>query len=147
MELTKFFHRLLNPHCPQCLSEELTKKEFELELNECKSCEILQRELERAHATIERLTTSKVTEVSNEPTEELKPIPVSGRRFVPSIVRQQMQDKLDQRTLDLLIAAKQRTEATISEEPPITDSKVEEMERDILGAPVKQSEVTDEKVS
>ena len=148
MDLAKFFHRLFNPHCPHCLQEEHIRFVREQEIKVCKSCEILQLELERAHMTIERLTAPKpVEQVKEINEEEMKPVQ-TGRKFIPFRVKQQMQDAADMKTLEILQARHREmhtpdspapvpiTEVKVTNETGTTDNEIEEMERDILNADI-----------
>lgn len=55
----KWIHHLLNPHCPDCLSEHI-----------CKSCEILQYEVERLRADNDKLL-SRILQVPEKETERV----------------------------------------------------------------------------
>ena|ERR1043165_7987746 len=127
--------------------EEQARYDRQRELSICKSCEILQLELERAHITIERLTAPKPVETAKEINEEeMKPVQ-TGRKFIPFRVRQQMQDAADMKTLEILQARHKEMhtpspaptpapapEIAVTDEKVVDESEVEEMERDILSA-------------
>lgn len=126
--------------------------EHKRDSNICKGCEIARIELDRAHETIRRLTTTKSEpsgkEIIESEQEEIKPIPGGRRRFVPYAVRQQMQNAADEVTLRLMQNSKKEIEEAeipkVSNELPIDTEKIAEMERDILthaSATVNESQV------
>lgn len=76
--LVDFFHRLLNPHCPECI----VKDEELLHNLSCKSCEMLNKQLERSDQNYKELLNSILHKDNKdeEPTDkkEFKPIRTIG---------------------------------------------------------------------
>lgn len=110
---------------------ELLYKWFQLE--ECRTCQILQISLDTANREKEFLL-RKLLE-GNEPipaaaeaTVEYKPIPTTRSRYIPAVVRQQMMDREDQRTLQLLVDKKK--ELTQSK---VVEERIEELEKEVIG--------------
>ena len=98
----------------------------------CRSCEILERELDRVNREKEILLNRLLEpkEVISAPviTEET-PKPISlGRRHIPAIVRQQMMEQNDRRTLELM--QKHKKELTESKNIEVT-KEVEELEKEL----------------
>lgn len=97
----KWLHKLLHPHCEHCKEEKTADRE-------CRSCEILQLELERVYREKELLLSKLLIKdeprapVKEEETEFKPFAPSGGRRFIPSAVRQQMIDNEDNATLQLM---------------------------------------------
>lgn len=68
--MIKFFHHLLNPHCPECALERQ-------EARVCESCETLRLEIERLRIENARLLDRILEKPKEEPrtdTSDLKPI-------------------------------------------------------------------------
>lgn len=113
------------------------QNDHEIEMSECKSCDILQRQLEIAQATIDRLISPKTEIIApKEDDTELKPIPSGGKRFIPYAIRQQMADASDRKTLELMLAKRKemadKPEDKVSEEKVNEDSEIEALERDVF---------------
>lgn len=76
-KLTHALHHLFNPHCPVCESlrtrENEARREHELELRVCQSCETLKMQLEAQNQIIRELIAKPVVEEQSEP-ENFKPI-------------------------------------------------------------------------
>jgi len=115
-----FFHRLFNPHCPDCIEQAR-------ELNHCNSCEILQLEITKL-----RIDNNKLLDVilnkNNSPSlpiniEDMKPI---QSKHIPWAVKRQQLEADDRR-----IAERLKSEAPT---PKIPDTKLEELEEEILNA-------------
>ena len=96
----KFFHHLFNPHCPDCIVEELRKKE-------CNSCDTLRMEIGRLQDQNDKLLSELITpkqEIIKEvDTSEL--IPIQPRRVPQSVLREQYERE------DRRLAEKLRKEA------------------------------------
>ena len=75
-KLAHALHHLFNPHCPKCESlrakDNDAKREHELELRVCQSCETLRTQLEFQNQLIRELTSRPESEVT-EPSSH-KPI-------------------------------------------------------------------------
>lgn len=79
--MLKWLHHLLNPHCPDCLADKLRREEKQETKEVCKSCEVLQYEVERLRADNDKLLTrilavpDPVQErlIAPEPTSKLPP--------------------------------------------------------------------------
>jgi len=99
----------------------------------CRTCEVLERELERVQREKELLLNQLLSPkavsipISVEP-EELKPVPSGGRRFMPAIIRQQMIDASDKQTLQLMQKHKKDLKELNEQK-----TKVEELEKEVLG--------------
>ncbi len=130
----KWLHHLLNPHCPHCEQLEI-----------CKSCEVLERqlEIERARSNLLLDRVAGVNQVSQrtppeledrETEEELKPIRTSRRKFLPFAQRQQMIDQQDLKTLDVL----QQRWREIHTKVPATEvmASNEKLEQELLNTDV-----------
>jgi hypothetical protein len=76
-KLTHALHHLFNPHCSHCESlrerDIELKREHELELRVCQSCETLKTQLEFQNQLIRELTAKPINEVQSTP-EDFKPI-------------------------------------------------------------------------
>ena len=127
--MINFFHKLLNPHCPHC-------REEKYEDRICQSCEVLKDEIARLRAENNKLLDSILNPRSNEPAREvdlagLKPLRSS---HVPWNTRRQMLEVADRDTAEKRRQA-EKNEAinkTKSDKPISSDSKVEELERELL---------------
>lgn len=105
--VVKFFHELINPHCHQCMEDELVKREEsriieeieqtlkvrELEQEQadkvCQSCENLKMQLSVMNQLVDKLTNEKKPEV--EPVIE-QPKTVIQTRMVPwQVTRQRLE--------------------------------------------------------
>jgi hypothetical protein len=132
--MPNWLHRLFNPHCPSC---ELIDYQERERIAECKSCETLKVQLELANRQIELLIktiTNKntITEViTHEDDVELKPLPTS-RKHIPFQVRQQMVEREDLKTLDLLKGFKKDSETLVAGIPSTKSN--EEIEEEIQKA-------------
>lgn len=119
--MLKWFHHLLNPHCPECKAE---REESKI----CNSCELLKMEVARLTADNERLL-ERILEkpepqperlVAPEPTTQLRP------RQVPWQVRRQMLEAEDrQRAVALNNAAKPQTTEELEKELDIAGKERE----------------------
>lgn len=94
--------------------------------DECKTCEVLKMELERAHRKNERLLEIllRKDEPIPEPMQEEKQSPISitgGRRFLPAVVRQQMIEREDRKTLEIMQQRKKE----------LTQQTVEKLEKEL----------------
>lgn len=102
-----------------------------LQLEECKTCVILDRELAEVKRERDKLLEKLLNK--NEPipvaavsVEEFKPISTTRNRFIPAAVRQQMMDREDQKTLQLIIDKKRELS-----QPKITEERIEKLETEI----------------
>jgi len=86
MNLSKFFHHLFNPHCPDC------KDEHEESII-CESCEILKKELAIAHQENKRLIDSMLEKPEIEINKE--PVQITRPHTLPWKVKQQILEKED----------------------------------------------------
>jgi len=117
-----WFHHLFNPHCEEC--------------SRCKSCEILERELEieraRFNLLLDKLngTSRSVNEVIENDETELKPISTLRKR-VPFAVRQQMIEQNDMKTLHTLQDRWKEIHETVE-----TAESNEELEKEILNTSI-----------
>ena|SRR5688572_1810406 len=101
--------------------KELIYKWFHIEEPICRTCEVLQRELE----TIRRERDTLLNKILNPPVPELpkmeetetKPVPL-GRRHIPYQIRQQLMQKNDEHSLKLMQDHKK---------------KVAELEKEVIG--------------
>lgn len=114
--ITKFFHEMLNPHCPDCIKERLEKLEQE-ELNRevanvCQSCESLKMQLSIINQQNEKLLNKLVStnEIKNEVTNE-PPRIVQTMKYIPfAVKRQQLEQEAREKALALKNAAKPDSE-------------------------------------
>ena len=117
--MIKWFHHLLNPHCPHCLIEREQSEH-------CKACDILQYEVERLRAENERLL-ARILHIP-EPTIERTVAPelVSIRpRATTWAVRKQM------------LEAEDREKARILSKAPVA-KETQDLEDELLNAEVKR---------
>ncbi len=95
--MTNFFHRLFNPHCPDCIAAER-------ELDHCSSCETLREQLSIANREKDKLLQA-LLEVNKPKTEETrvteKPEPLNPR-YTPWRVRQQILEEQDRERAKLM---------------------------------------------
>jgi len=82
---TKFFHELMNPHCPDCLREHSERYE---ERNHCRTCDALEMQLSIANQRITSLLNKEVEPRVTEDTEPKRQ--VIQTRHVPWHVKRQM---------------------------------------------------------
>lgn len=107
---------------------ELLNKWFALP--DCKTCEILQRELAETKRERDKLL-DKLFEKNESiapvqvAVEEYKPIQTTRTRFMPAIVRQQIMDEQDQVTLKLM----QEKRRELSQ--PKVEQRIENLENEI----------------
>lgn len=118
--------------------KELFYKWFGLS-DECKTCEVLKLELDRVIREKEMLL-NKLLEpkVEARPPVVLEetPKPISlGRRHIPAIVRQQMMEQNDKRTLELM----QKHKKELAESK--TEVTIEELEKEVIGEDVSTGTV------
>ena len=97
--IVKFFHELMNPHCPHCEQLRmamLEQRELDREVaSVCKSCENLKMELAKAHQLTDRML-EKLTEkpeLGNTLPQEQEPRRILQPNQIPWGVRRQ---KLEQ---------------------------------------------------
>lgn len=144
MNIVTWFHHLFNPHCPHC-------EEIRREKDLCKSCEVLERqlELEREHVQIllNRIANPNPVQVQeDEPGEELKPLPRSGRKFIPFAVREELVRQNDEKTLEVLKANNKeyRESLKFTSTPPnipiiATAESTEALEKELLESDVMKA--------
>jgi hypothetical protein len=91
--MIKWLHHLFNPHCPEC------KEEKELH---CKSCEVLQIQLERTQSQLNQILQMMIQPRVTEtvPVEEIQPIRQS--RYVPFSVKKQMLEAESRKQAELM---------------------------------------------
>ena len=111
---------------------------------QCKSCEILQQQLEieraRFNILLSRLASAHTVkeELESSEPEEMRPIPTGKRKFVPFAVRQQMMEANDAKTLEVLKGKWNEIHAvqTVTEPRNPTENTTEksndELEQEIL---------------
>ena len=85
--MIKFFHRLFNPHCSFCHSDDTYK-------NTCKSCEVLQHQLEVVNFEKKQLLDSILVKPV-EPIQIEPDLEKVKSKFIPWKVRQQMLEEED----------------------------------------------------
>jgi len=92
-KFSKFWHELLNPHCADCLSEEIDRRELAKESKICDTCETLKQQLAIAHEDYKYLLAKMMekpeVEIQQEPPQITRP------KFIPWKTRQQMLEKED----------------------------------------------------
>jgi len=88
--ITKFFHELMNPHCPHCMQLEEIKIE---ETKYCKTCEVLQMELARANTRIDALLTKPVATTDALVGNEVKQNIIQTRHVPWHIKQQQLEEE------------------------------------------------------
>lgn len=90
----KFFHHLLNPHCPDC-------KEALEDARVCNSCEVLKLEIERLRIENARL----LDRILEKPREEVRVIDTDLKPIMPKTIpwntRKQMLEQQDRNTAKL----------------------------------------------
>jgi len=123
-----WLHKLFNPHCPHCREERDELRMFSK--HECNTCEVLKLELERVYREKEILLQKLLIKDEPRPLGQESipntPIAVSGgRRFMPALVRQQMIDKEDQKSLQLLQNKKKEMSSTAKLEKEVLGKEVE----------------------
>ena len=109
-----WIHHLFNPHCEKCHDE----------INECKSCEILQRQLDQRTRENERLMELLLTKPESpieQPLSTAEPIRTSNFRAWSA------------RRAELEAADRQR--AKLMRESATGNEKVEDLEKELLDAP------------
>jgi hypothetical protein len=111
-----WLHRLLNPHCEHCLKE--------LELNQhCKTCDVLQYEVERLRAENERLLSRVLHIPEREPERLVAPEPQALRPGAMTwAVRRQM------------LEAEDREKAKLINKAPQPDDTINKLEEELLNA-------------
>lgn len=116
--MLKFFHHLLNPHCPECAAEREEKKV-------CNSCDILKLELARLQLErdklLDRILEKPVTverTIAPEPSTRILP------KALPWAVRRQMLEAEDRERARLMKQAEK-------DNAPHADVKELERELDI----------------
>lgn len=76
--MIRFLHHLFSPHCPDCLKEELIRRNQDEKVNECKSCvtlEIVNAQLREENQRLLNIVLNKHEQNGLVPQqEELKPI-------------------------------------------------------------------------
>ena len=88
--------------------KELLYKWFDLQDLPCKTCETLRSELDFARRQNEYLlgrllNPREETQPANEAATEFKPIaPSGGRRFIPHAVKQQLSEREDMKSLEIM---------------------------------------------
>jgi len=94
--ITNWFHRFLNPHCPDC------KEEVEIS-RICESCETLKQQLAFANINNEKLMARLLAEPKVEVPSQ--PMEVTIPRNIPWNVRRQMLEAEDREKAKLLKTA------------------------------------------
>ncbi len=107
--MANWFHRFLNPHCPDC------KEEIERELM-CESCETLKTENSRLMAENSRLLERILEKPEKIEERTVAPVPQSiPPRTVPWAVRRQMLEAEDREKARLMTKAA-KPDVTTTEE-------------------------------
>lgn len=110
--MINFFHRLFNPHCPECQEE-----------NSCKSCETLRMQLD----TVNRINKELIDHLfpMKPESDELGSVPEMIKpKLIPWKVKQQMLESEDRRKAILMRQAESNNK--------IPDKKeIEELEKEI----------------
>lgn len=116
-----FFHRLLNPHCPECKIED--HDEYV-----CDSCEVLKEEINYL-----RLQNQKLLEtITNKPKEEVRttaPVPITPRvTRVPWAVKRQQMEQNDREKAEKMRQESIANKGAAKPDNPVT---VEELEKEM----------------
>lgn len=121
----KFFHKLWNPHCPECRTEAIEKKY-------CVGCDTLQVENDRLRAENSRLL-DKILNVPSEIRPEIKLdelVPIQSRH-VPLSVRREQYEREDRRLAERLKREAPKAD-TFNKEEEL--KRLEELELEIKNA-------------
>lgn len=121
--VTKFFHEMFHPHCPECAAEKLQAIDLKYEAKACLTCEALRLELAKAHDLNRQLLDSMLKKDEEEPkinTAELKPI--LPNRHLPFNMRKQMLMAEDRRAAQALAELNRSNQTTVRS----TSSNVED---------------------
>lgn len=123
-KLTKFFHELLNPHCPDCLVE----SEVAISNAQCKNCEVLHQQLLIANNEkrdlLNRLIAPPVTELYKE-SEPEEPT-TSASKGLSWKVRKQLLESEKREEAKLIARNKIQTVDELEKELKLNSVKVEE---------------------
>lgn len=124
--MIKFFHRLLHPHCPDCMRDRE-------EAHVCQSCETLKEQLNISNFekkqmlnTILSFTKPIAEEVA--PEREIEPI---RPKTVPWNIRRNMLEDEDRKKAALLKQAAETDRLAKEEAVARVDEKTEELEREL----------------
>ena len=119
MDIGKWFHRLFNPHCPDCRAEYEAARMEEHERREeskvCVSCDMLKQMNDHLRMDNEKLMRRLLDKPEPETIQEAKPMqtrPVA----LPWRVRQQMLEAEDRKKAELIRKAPKPLEVVSTEE-------------------------------
>jgi len=129
----KFFHHLLNPHCEQCIQDNLELRERNREDKICHSCETLRHQLEVSNLERQKLIDSilnKQPQVEQRiDTSNLKPI---MPRVVPWHVKQQMLEEESRKAASVLKERQEEISKSKTVNPLVIPKvSIEELEEEL----------------
>ncbi len=116
--MLKFFHHLLNPHCRECEHDK-----------ECKSCEMLQLQLDSANYERKQLLNT-ILELTNPKAEQSAPQieqKIVQPKSIPWRVRQQMLETESRQAAGIL----RRQAEDVKEAMKASSTPTEELEREL----------------
>ena|SRR5947207_2472086 len=106
--MINFFHKLFNPHCIHC------KEEYD-ESKVCKSCEILQHQLEITNYEKQQLLNSLLAKPVEPTTNETENQPIKTGRYIPWVIKKQSLESEDREKARALKNASQPDMKEINE--------------------------------
>lgn len=142
MELGKWFHRLFNPHCPDCRAEYEAARMEEHEKREeskvCVSCDMLKEQLNIANTEKERLLARLLDKPETPKPVETAP-KITRPVALPWRVRQQMLEKEDRERAKLLANAPKPL-------MEVTKESTEDLEKELdIASAAREAEATNQK--
>jgi len=106
--MANWFHRFLNPHCPDCKLDSQDKKV-------CQSCETLRMEIARLTSDNERLLNGLLDKSITSKEEPKVPIMLKPPSNVPWTVRRQMLEREDRERARLIKDAPKPEKVDVSD--------------------------------
>ena len=121
--ISKFFHELLHPHCPDCFHTREVELEELRDSKICKSCETLRVQLEISNFEKKQLLDKLLhkDDVIQPPQQDYQPIMPKN---IPWGVRRQMLEEESKRAAALLKEREKEIKVTV-------DGKVEAIEKEL----------------
>lgn len=120
--ISKFFHEILHPHCPDCMLE---KQDAKI----CASCEILKEQIsiirQENRRLLESLTANKSSPEVIQQKQELKP-----STNIPWAVRRQMLEREDREQAKVMRAAPKPITKTETSNSNINNSNIQDNTKD-----------------
>lgn len=115
-----FFHRMMNPHCPQCIAE-----------RECKNCDTLRSLLEQERFEKNKLLESILQKPVSEPSAPISELEEVRPKFTPWRVRQQLLEQEDRAKAKILREQDNQGIVNNSHKSLRESQQIEELEKEL----------------